>query len=146
MCSNGFPGIQTRNVCCSMECGRCGGSGCASRPGGDKSCCTSVILDSARSCSEVDRAPCFIEDTPAPTPAPNMMPTMMLTMPPAAVSTCSNGFPGFQDGNVCCAVECGLCGGVGCSAAPGGQDSCCTSSILTNGDSCSSAGMAPCLL
>ncbi|CAN0251350.1 unnamed protein product [Ascophyllum nodosum] len=271
-CSNGFPGIQTRDVCCPMECGRCGGAGCAGLPGGTQECCTSVILASGASCSEVGIAPCFIEGmmptvtptvmptvtpnvmatgpptvmptvtptvmptvtpnvmatgtpsvmptvTPSAMPTPSVMPTgdpsvmptatpsvmptpivmvmgppsVMPTMTPSgmptpsvlptggpsvmptatpsvmptgtptamptatptvmppimaltAVSTCSNGFPGFQNGNVCCAVECGLCGGVGCSAAPGGQNSCCTSAIITNGDSCSDAGEAPCFL
>ena len=34
---------------------------CGSRPGGTKECCTSVILASGRSCSEVGMAPCFIK-------------------------------------------------------------------------------------
>ena len=72
------------------------------------------------------RFTCSISDdepTPSPTVAltistvdptfmlPTMEPTMFRTttmstmMPTMETSTCSNGFPGIQTGNVCCAVE-----------------------------------------
>ncbi|CAN0007911.1 unnamed protein product, partial [Hapterophycus canaliculatus] len=38
---------------------------------------------------------------------------------------CSNGLGGVQSGHICCAEECGACGGVGCSQRPGGPDACC---------------------
>ncbi|CAN0456210.1 unnamed protein product, partial [Scytosiphon promiscuus] len=33
-CSNGLAGLQNGNVCCDLDCGTCGGAGCATRPGG----------------------------------------------------------------------------------------------------------------
>ncbi|CAM9751492.1 unnamed protein product [Ascophyllum nodosum] len=91
MCDNGFPGVQNGIVCCSAECGLCGGDGCSAAPGGQNSCCTSAISTNGGSCSDTGEAPCVIGDVPT------------------AVSTCSNEFSGFQNGNVCCAVQCGLC-------------------------------------
>ena len=32
-------------------------------------------------------------------------------------------------GKVCCAMECGKCGGVKCDERPGGKKACCTQSI-----------------
>lgn len=42
-----------------------------------------------------------------------------------------------------CPVSCGQCGGSGCSSAPGGKESCCTSTILEAGDEC---GAPPCVI
>ena len=55
-------GIQSGNVCCSLQCGACGGSGCGSRPGGSSECCTGRIRSDNSSCSD-GPAPCVI-DTP----------------------------------------------------------------------------------
>ncbi|CAM9751774.1 unnamed protein product [Ascophyllum nodosum] len=177
-CSNGFLGIQTGDVCCSIECGRCGGSGCGDLPGGNDFCCTGRISTSGSPCSEVDEAPCFLTGgmhqcglcggvgcSSAPGGKDSCCTSAILTTgspcsdvgeAPCFISnssgtsmatcTCSNGFPGIQKGDVCCDMECGLCGGVGCSSAPGGADSCCTSSILANGTSCSDVDEAPCFI
>ncbi|CAN0409839.1 unnamed protein product, partial [Scytosiphon promiscuus] len=64
--------------------------------------------------------------TPIPTPSPTAPPTPTPTVPPTPAPTpmpvtmCSNGFPGFQTGTICCEEQCGGCGGVGCSQRPGG--------------------------
>ena len=34
-CSNGLVGVQNGDACCDADCGTCGGSGCAGRPGGN---------------------------------------------------------------------------------------------------------------
>eukprot|EP00484_Ammonia_sp_Unknown_P026354 CAMPEP_0197025130 /NCGR_PEP_ID=MMETSP1384-20130603/5553_1 /TAXON_ID=29189 /ORGANISM="Ammonia sp." /LENGTH=304 /DNA_ID=CAMNT_0042453621 /DNA_START=80 /DNA_END=994 /DNA_ORIENTATION=+ len=44
----------------------------------------------------------------------------------------------------CCAVECGSCGGTGCSSLAGGSSACCTGVILANDDRCASGLDAPC--
>ncbi|CAN0043397.1 unnamed protein product [Ascophyllum nodosum] len=123
MCDNGFIGIQNGDVCCSEQCGTCGGTGCGSRPGGRDACCVNRILNEGSSCSDVTAAPCFIDDP-----------------------TCSNGFPGIQTRDVCCSAECGRCGGRGCGSLPGGDKECCTSVILASTRSCSEVGMAPCFI
>ncbi|CAN0137086.1 unnamed protein product, partial [Hapterophycus canaliculatus] len=33
---------------------------------------------------------------------------------------CASGVPGVANGDVCCAEECGSCGGAGCGSRPGG--------------------------
>ncbi|CAM9836675.1 unnamed protein product, partial [Ectocarpus fasciculatus] len=38
-CDGGIVGIQTSDVCCSLSCGSCGGSGCMAREGGAEACC-----------------------------------------------------------------------------------------------------------
>ena len=46
----------------------------------------------------------------------------------------------------CCASTCGMCGGPGCSEAPGGNENCCNSGIPSE-NICGAAGqMAPCHL
>ncbi|CAN0483517.1 unnamed protein product, partial [Scytosiphon promiscuus] len=65
-------------------------------------------------------SPTFPASTIGPTDAPTgpPMPTPTPTVIP--VSTCSNGFPGFGNGPICCESQCGTCGGSGCSGRPGG--------------------------
>lgn len=64
---DGLDGGSTNNVgrickhgyCCPIQCGSCGGKGCAHRPGGINSCCTSKIRASGRSCRRYD-PPCML--------------------------------------------------------------------------------------
>ena len=44
VCSNGVPGVERDGVCCEAQCGTCGGSGCAGRPGGPVRGCMLVSL------------------------------------------------------------------------------------------------------
>ena len=60
-CSNGIPGVQSGDICCSAECGTCGGTGCSGRPGGGEECCTGPISLSSVMCSESGAAPCIID-------------------------------------------------------------------------------------
>ena len=53
-------GVANKNVCCPASCGKCGGSGCASREGGQK-CCTSHVKKLDRKCSDV-AAPCVMTE------------------------------------------------------------------------------------
>merc|ERR1711879_266058 len=41
-------GIIAGNVCCASQCGSCGGSGCAQRPGGGTACCQGSIRKSEK--------------------------------------------------------------------------------------------------
>ena len=73
-------------------------------------------------------------------------------LPPLpAVPMCSSGFPGFDsiDGQSCCPVGCGGCGGSECATmgSTSGLDhtSCCASEILNNEDLCSVSLEAPCV-
>ena len=45
------------NICCPASCGSCGGSGCATLPGGGQSCCLSAVRDNSMDCSVSD-PPC----------------------------------------------------------------------------------------
>ena len=70
-------GIAASNgACCNIACGTCGGSGCASRPGGG-SCCTGNILNSGVSCAD-SLPPCII-DTSAPAPTRDTQPNNLAT-------------------------------------------------------------------
>ena len=64
-CSNGFPGIETRGVCCASGCPQCGGSGCGSqaqRVGLSASdCCVGRITSAGELCSDTETAPCIID-------------------------------------------------------------------------------------
>ena len=70
-------------------------------------------------------------------------------LPP--VPMCSSGFPGFDsaDGQICCPVGCGDCGGSDCatmgSTSGLDQTSCCASEVLNNTDLCSTLLKAPCI-
>lgn len=55
-CDNG---IEKSGVCCSAECGTCGGGGCSSRYLGSNYCCTSTIKNDGNSCS-TNSAPCVL--------------------------------------------------------------------------------------
>ncbi|CAM9706611.1 unnamed protein product, partial [Ectocarpus fasciculatus] len=57
-CDGGIVGIQTSDVCCSLSCGSCGGSGCMARDGGAEACCGGGVRASERYCSVTGEAPC----------------------------------------------------------------------------------------
>ena len=61
--------------------------------------------------------------------------------------TCSNGVRGIESKGACCVLECGQCGGAGCSTAGAsfglGAADCCESSVLEAGEPC---GEAPCVV
>lgn len=52
---------------------------------------------------------------------------------------------GIASGAACCSVECGSCGGTGCSDRPGGAEGCCVGTITTSGKSCD-IQTAPCII
>ncbi|CAM9625033.1 unnamed protein product [Ectocarpus sp. 8 AP-2014] len=68
------------------------------------------------------------------------------------VLTCSNGLEGIDgpNGGVCCPLECGLCGGVGCSqfgsASVLGSESCCVTGIKAGDVYCDETNEAPCTI
>lgn len=72
------------------------------------------------------------------------------SLPPSPEpSTCAEGLPGVANGNICCAEECGQCGGDGCSNVPGteGDSECCTGAIEEAGVICGEGGaVAPCIM
>ncbi|CAM9799943.1 unnamed protein product [Ascophyllum nodosum] len=62
VCSNGLPGVQFEDACCSLSCGTCGGLGCGQRDGGRDECCTGTIRDNGLLCSESESSPCIVDD------------------------------------------------------------------------------------
>lgn len=63
-------------------------------------------------------------------------------------STCSNDVVGVQSKDICCAAECGTCGGSGCSSrVPNlGGSGCCEGAIRDSGILCSDSGTSPCII
>lgn len=60
-CTNGIPGIQSKNTCCLLACGICGGSGCGSRNGlTGNECCEGNIVAQNVFCTESGAAPCIV--------------------------------------------------------------------------------------
>ncbi|CAN0427966.1 unnamed protein product, partial [Scytosiphon promiscuus] len=60
---------------------------------------------------------------------------------------CSNGLPGLQfEDSVCCELQCGTCGGVGCDDRPGGGSACCSGDIMYMDAKCSATKAAPCVI
>lgn len=77
---------------------------------------------------------------PLPPPAPHLdveRPT------PTTAQTCSNSLAGYEASGVCCPVDCGTCGGSGCSQL---GDGCCTKDVISSGVQCSSSRAAPCII
>lgn len=101
-------GIISKNICCDAGCGTCGGSGCSSRPGGKNACCGSIIEAANVYCDE-GPAPCIMRPAPC---------------------------DGITNQDVCCASECGTCGGSGCSKRTGGASNCCAGNIRAELRSC----------
>ncbi len=66
----------------------------------------------------------------------------LLTRAPASVSdpACASG---IRSGSACCPLACGTCGGINCSARPGGAAACCTIAIKQSAVSCLDS-KAPC--
>ncbi|CAN0257907.1 unnamed protein product, partial [Hapterophycus canaliculatus] len=64
--------------------------------------------------------------------------------------TCSNGLSGVGgsngNGNACCSLSCGQCGGPQCGSAPGGNTECCVNGVLAAQPDCSVSGAAPCII
>ena len=113
------------DICCSEECGICGGSQCGLLPGGPEKCCGTVISNSGISCDEYE-APCILSE-----------PVVVGSDP-----TCEFGI--IKD-NICCSPECGECGGQGCGSRPGGGSDCCGGPIVSKGLSCED-NVAPCVI
>ena len=53
-------GIQSGDICCKKNCGQCGGSGCASAPGGALKCCSGKIRKSGKICVDIYDTTCII--------------------------------------------------------------------------------------
>ena len=123
LCRRGLAGpFGLAAACCTARCGNCGGPGCGSRPGGGRECCGSVINTRNRPCDSVG-PPCIIQSDP----------------------NCETGLRNRRLG-LCCASECGQCGGVngdGCEGrfnVPAGVSTagrCCTAEIEIANRSCS---------
>jgi len=76
------------NICCTEECGECGGSSCSSN-GPSSECCSGTIYSSGVSCDE-SSAPCIIS----------------VSEPPTSDPTCEFG---ILTQNICCSPECDFC-------------------------------------
>lgn len=161
VCTNGLPGVQSNSLCCEAQCGTCGGAGCATRPGGEESCCTRRIRDSGDLCSATSAAPCIIDDDNNVALGPNGFAwngggpcrhcnqdnlDKRATTPSTPPVLCSNGVPGVETDGICCEAQCGTCGGSGCDQRPGGKSGCCTGTIEDSDDYCSDTNAAPCIV
>lgn len=108
-------------ICCSKSCGRCGGIGCETRPGGGDECCGGAIT---RLCtSSAGAPPCrYISALAAPKP-----------IEPVSAPSARRCVGGVESaaGDACCLQSCGQCGGPGCDQRDGGAPRCCGSSITT---------------
>ena len=64
-CSNGFPGLEARGVCCTSGCPQCGGRGCGSQAQSvglsASDCCAGRITSAGVLCSDSGMAPCIID-------------------------------------------------------------------------------------
>eukprot|EP00419_Tripos_fusus_P025424 CAMPEP_0172707542 /NCGR_PEP_ID=MMETSP1074-20121228/50029_1 /TAXON_ID=2916 /ORGANISM="Ceratium fusus, Strain PA161109" /LENGTH=198 /DNA_ID=CAMNT_0013530367 /DNA_START=104 /DNA_END=701 /DNA_ORIENTATION=+ len=49
-----------KNVCCPKSCGKCGGRGCETRPGGPRACCTQNIEPTRRICQTSGETKCIM--------------------------------------------------------------------------------------
>lgn len=74
LCSEGYIN-SAGNTCCAASCGRCGGSGCGSLPGGSSNCCSSQILTANVTCTSSSQTVCVLPSTPSPTSEPTNEPT-----------------------------------------------------------------------
>lgn len=60
---------------------------------------------------------------------------------------CDGGIPGIQNKDICCMLECGQCGGVGCSTANGLTSAeCCQGGVRATLALCADTGAAPCII
>eukprot|EP00612_Vaucheria_litorea_P004578 CAMPEP_0171461176 /NCGR_PEP_ID=MMETSP0945-20130129/5734_1 /TAXON_ID=109269 /ORGANISM="Vaucheria litorea, Strain CCMP2940" /LENGTH=339 /DNA_ID=CAMNT_0011987481 /DNA_START=42 /DNA_END=1060 /DNA_ORIENTATION=+ len=103
-CPSGSIADASGVKCCAASCGLCGGYGCDSRPGGAAACCTGSVT---KSCT-LGSLPCVVNGAPT-------------TAPTTAPSSCPPGSITDATGTKCCAATCGICGGYGCDARPGGD-------------------------
>mmetsp|Transcript_4828 Transcript_4828/g.7320 ORF Transcript_4828/g.7320 Transcript_4828/m.7320 type:complete len:352 (+) Transcript_4828:60-1115(+) len=124
-CPSGSIADASGVKCCAASCGLCGGYGCDSRPGGAAACCTGSVT---KSCT-LGSLPCVVNGAPT-------------TAPTTAPSSCPPGSITDATGTKCCAATCGICGGYGCDARPGGDVACCTGSVTK---SCTLGGL-PCVI
>lgn len=65
LCAKGLEDANHGQVCCAAKCGKCGGCGCASRPGfgaggSADSCCPDAILESEMFCVNPDDVGCIL--------------------------------------------------------------------------------------
>ena len=95
---------------------------CNETAGGGANCCGGPIASSGLSCDDTG-APCNIT-------------------PPMPDPTCALG---LISGDTCCSTSCGVCGGSGCGANPGGGANCCGGPIASSGVSCDT-NSAPCVI
>jgi len=57
-CKNGL--LSKGGACCPLECGTCGGGGCAEREGGKPNCCAGTIKRSGKECINESDVKCFL--------------------------------------------------------------------------------------
>jgi peptidoglycan/xylan/chitin deacetylase (PgdA/CDA1 family) len=126
-------GIKNKHICCPKSCTRCGGDKCSTLPGGSKNCCFSRIQETSVAC-DTSIAPCVLKHT---TELKKKKETTIDSDP-----LCAHG---IKSSKVCCPKSCTRCGGIQCSALPGGAKNCCGGRILTSQVYCDKS-MAPCIM
>eukprot|EP00903_Cladosiphon_okamuranus_P006681 g6521.t1 len=72
-----------------------------------------------------------------------LLPVLLLPAVVTKAQTCSNGLAGYESAGACCPLECGFCGGDGCSET--GKE-CCASDIEATEVKCSESRAAPCII
>ena len=59
-CGDGIRSDVAEDVCCAATCGKCGGAGCHTRPGGRDACCVANILNAERYCTVGSSTGCLV--------------------------------------------------------------------------------------
>jgi len=141
-------GILNGDACCPAACGQCGGGGCGQAPGGADQCCSGRVSNYAPTCETVSDTACVVPDTapvyddPSPPPATEPAPPAPPVSPPFR-GWCADG---IQNGQACCALACGQCGGGGCGGAPGGAEQCCKGKVISTAPPCESDADTVCVV
>lgn len=104
-------------VRCSPTCKQCTGGGCSRQ---DETCCSSSIKATKIFCRLDQGPPCIC------------------TQKEITEFPCND--------SVCCAQECGSCGGKGCGSRPGGKEKCCAFHIMKANVKCNMSRRTVCVL
>ena len=95
-----------------------------------------------------------VQPTKSPTQNPTSLPSKSPSITPSITPSISptinftsdpNCDHGILNGDLCCASQCGECGGPGCDTRPGGNASCCRDAVVSNGRICNNT-TAPCII
>lgn len=107
-------------VRCSPKCKQCTGKGCSNFELEGLPCCSSSVGAEGKYCRLDQGPPC--------------------------ICTHKQVMGKYCNKDVCCAQECGGCGGTNCGRLPGGKKKCCVSSIMDSKVYCTAYRRTACIL